>query len=125
MSCKIDPTPIKVLIEFSLEQPVGGVQFVQTTPDNSVNYIHSIVLCLTSCFHSYSYSLILMSILMVGSIPLGQFNHHFSDSCFHGNRLWFPCVDSYNELCHWSLSYTIPVSMIAISCGDLGDQVRT
>ena len=39
--------------------------------------------------------------------------------------LWFPCVDSYTEPCHWTLYFTVPAHMIAISCGDLTEQVST
>lgn len=38
-------------------------------------------------------------------------------------RLWFPCVDSYTEPCHWTLSFTVPAAMVAVSCGDLTEQV--
>ena len=38
-------------------------------------------------------------------------------------RLWFPCVDSYTEPCHWTLYFTVPAHMTAISCGDLVEQV--
>ena len=39
-------------------------------------------------------------------------------------RLWFPCVDCYTEPCPWSLCFTVPSNMIAVSCGDLTDQVH-
>ena len=39
-------------------------------------------------------------------------------------RLWFPCVDSYTEPCHWTLYFTVPANMMAISCGDLVEQVH-
>ena len=38
-------------------------------------------------------------------------------------RLWFPCIDSYAELCHWDIHLTVPVNMIAVSCGELVEQV--
>ena len=39
-------------------------------------------------------------------------------------RLWFPCVDCYTEPCPWSLCFTVPSNMIAVSCGDLTEQVH-
>ncbi len=38
-------------------------------------------------------------------------------------RLWFPCVDTYTELCTWTLKFVVPASMTAISVGDLTEQV--
>ena len=38
-------------------------------------------------------------------------------------RLWFPCVDSYTEPSHWTLSLTVPANMVAVSCGELTEQV--
>ncbi len=38
-------------------------------------------------------------------------------------RLWFPCVDTYTELCTWSLKFVVPPHMTAISVGDLTEQV--
>jgi len=47
--------------------------------------------------------------------------------CYNTNwsdRLWFPCVDSYQEVCTWNVDVTVPSSMIAVSCGELCEQVR-
>ena len=38
-------------------------------------------------------------------------------------RLWFPCVDSYSELCTWNIDVTVDKDMVAVSCGDLTEQV--
>lgn len=38
-------------------------------------------------------------------------------------RLWFPCVDSYSELCTWNIDITVDKDMVAVSCGDLIEQV--
>lgn len=38
-------------------------------------------------------------------------------------RLWFPCVDSYSELCTWNIDVTVDKDMVAVSCGDLIEQV--
>jgi len=50
--------------------------------------------------------------------------------CCHDNgcyeyqyRLWFPCVDTYTELCTWSLRFVVPSNMAAVSCGELTEQV--
>ncbi len=40
-------------------------------------------------------------------------------------RFWFPCVDSYSELCTWKLEFTVDASMVAVSCGDLVETVYT
>ncbi|NWW41979.1 TAF2 factor, partial [Panurus biarmicus] len=40
-------------------------------------------------------------------------------------RFWFPCVDSYSELCTWKLEYTVDAAMVAVSNGDLVETVYT
>lgn len=55
---------------------------------------------------------------------------HYSFSCICSNltvlaRFWFPCVDSYSELCTWKLEFTVDASMVAVSCGDLVETVYT
>lgn len=40
-------------------------------------------------------------------------------------RFWFPCVDSYSELCTWKLEFTVDAAMVAISNGDLVETVYT
>lgn len=84
LSMILDGNPLKIMIEFSLEQPKGGVQFVCDTSKDT---------------------------------------HVFSYGWANSVRLWFPCVDSYTEVCHWSLSFTVPHNMKAISCGDLTEQI--
>ena len=54
------------------------------------------------------------------SVMSGIFYIYFH-YCSH--RLWFPCVDSYTEPCQWDFSFTVPNNMIAVSCGDLTEQV--
>lgn len=44
---------------------------------------------------------------------------------FQLSRFWFPCVDSYSELCTWKLEYTVDATMVAISNGDLVETVYT
>ncbi len=41
------------------------------------------------------------------------------------HRFWFPCVDSYSELCTWKLEFTVDASMVAVSCGDLVETIYT
>ena len=38
-------------------------------------------------------------------------------------RLWFPCVDCYQEVCNWTIDVTTPSNMTAVSCGELYEQV--
>lgn len=59
----------------------------------------------------------------------------FSFLCYKANqmffsppphpRFWFPCVDSYSELCTWKLEFTVDASMVAVSCGDLVETIYT
>lgn len=40
-------------------------------------------------------------------------------------RLWFPCIDSFAEVCTWKLEFTVNMYMTAISVGDLIETVYT
>lgn len=35
--------------------------------------------------------------------------------------MWFPCTDSYNELCTWKIEVTTDALMTVITSGDLTD----
>lgn len=39
-------------------------------------------------------------------------------------RLWFPCVDSFSEVCTWKIDVTVEKDLIAVSCGELVEQVK-
>ncbi|PWA22538.1 hypothetical protein CCH79_00018170 [Gambusia affinis] len=83
---------LKVYIEFSLDQPKGGLHFV--VPD------------------------------VEGSMA-ERGAHVFSFGYQNSTRFWFPCVDSYSELCTWKLEFTVDASMVAVSCGDLVETIYT
>ena len=51
--------------------------------------------------------------------------HFFSCGHENSSRLWFPCIDTFSELCTWKLEFTVDESMTAVSCGDLVDTVYT
>lgn len=82
----------RLSIEFSLEHPEGGIQFVIPSGNGTMTERSA---------HMFTYG--------------------------HGNssRLWFPCVDSYSEVCTWKIDVTVDKDMTAVSCGDLVEQVYT
>ncbi|CAD5112196.1 DgyrCDS1430 [Dimorphilus gyrociliatus] len=84
--------PFTVTIEFSLEEPRGGMRFVVSNIDGTL---------VERGAHLYTY---------------GREN---------SSRLWFPCMDSFSELCTWKLEITVDMYMIAISSGDLIETVYT
>ncbi|KAL7642103.1 UNVERIFIED_CONTAM: hypothetical protein RMT77_007977 [Armadillidium vulgare] len=51
--------------------------------------------------------------------------HMFSYGHENSTRLWFPCIDAYNEVCTWRLEFTVEESMVAVSCGELLEIVYT
>ncbi|KAM4864852.1 LOW QUALITY PROTEIN: transcription initiation factor TFIID subunit 2-like, partial [Thomomys bottae] len=51
--------------------------------------------------------------------------HVFSCGYQNSTRFWFPCVDSYSELCTWKLEFTVDAAMVAVSNGDLVETVYT
>ncbi|ELT93532.1 hypothetical protein CAPTEDRAFT_221667 [Capitella teleta] len=83
---------IRICIEFSLEQPRGGVKFVVPDLDGTM---------------------------------LDRGAHLFTYGHENSSRLWFPCVDSYTELCTWKLEFSVDMYMTAVSCGDLIETVYT
>ena len=103
--------PLKVGIEFSLENPDGGIHFVvpKTDPDPPP-----------------STSKKTPSVPKVKEKSMSERAAHLF-TCSHENssRLWFPCVDSFSELCTWKLEFTVDESMTAISSGELHDVVYT
>eukprot|EP00004_Rigifila_ramosa_P024162 TRINITY_DN692_c0_g1_i4.p1 TRINITY_DN692_c0_g1~~TRINITY_DN692_c0_g1_i4.p1 ORF type:complete len:1165 (+),score=296.46 TRINITY_DN692_c0_g1_i4:3-3497(+) len=40
-----------------------------------------------------------------------------------GPRLWMPCVDKLDARCTWDLELTCPANWIAVSCGELKEQL--
>lgn len=51
--------------------------------------------------------------------------HMYTYGHENSSRLWFPCVDSYNEPCTWKLEFTVEEHMTAVSCGELIETVMT
>lgn len=88
---------LRIGIEFSLEEPVGGIHFVIPNEEGTEN---------TSSMYD-----------------LGA--HMFTYGHENSSRLWFPCVDSYAEPCTWKLEFTVDAKMTAVSCGELIETVMT
>ncbi|XP_055350566.1 transcription initiation factor TFIID subunit 2-like [Paramacrobiotus metropolitanus] len=84
---------IIVGIEFMLEKPAYGLHFVvpQFPHDNAE-----------------------LSMAQRGAYLV-------SGSHENSSRLWFPCVDSFSELCTWKLEITVPHEMIAVACGEASE----
>lgn len=36
-------------------------------------------------------------------------------------RSWFPCIDSFNELCTWKIEVSVDATMTAVAPGELID----
>ena len=51
--------------------------------------------------------------------------HLFTCKQDNSSRLWFPCIDSYSEVCTWKLEYTVDMYLTAVSCGDLIETIYT
>lgn len=83
---------LRVGIEFSMENPDGGLHFVILDSEDPL---------------------------------LANASHMFSYGHENSSRLWFPCVDSYNEPCTWKLEFTVDELQTAVSCGELTEVVMT
>ena len=103
--------PLRVGIEFSLENPDGGIHFVvpESEPDPPAGSKKP----------------------APSSAPVKERSmaeraaHMFTCSHENSSRLWFPCVDSYSELCTWKLEFTVDESMTAVASGELLEVVYT
>lgn len=84
--------PLRVSMDFTLENPKGGVQFVVPDVEGSAS---------EKAMHLFTYG--------------------YENSA----RLWFPCIDTYSELCTWKLEFTVDESMTAVSVGELVETVFT
>lgn len=51
--------------------------------------------------------------------------HLFTYGHENSARLWFPCIDTWSEVCTWRLEFTVDDFMTAVSCGDLVEVVYT
>lgn len=91
-------TALRVGIEFSLEQPQGGIHFVVPPKDQKDQKEGTYA---EKGVHMFTYG-------------------HQNSS-----RLWFPCVDSFAETCTWKLEFTVDEEMTAVSNGDLIEVVFT
>lgn len=118
----LDLKVFKVYIEFSLDQPKGGLHFVVPDVEGSMaergahvfsfGYQNSTRLETTTFFPIFKPSSGL--VLNLCCVPQNL-----------SSRFWFPCVDSYSELCTWKLEFTVDASMVAVSCGDLVETIYT
>ncbi|XP_031558269.1 transcription initiation factor TFIID subunit 2-like [Actinia tenebrosa] len=89
-ACAMERRPFRVSIEYSLDHPETGIQFI--TPK--------------------------------GEATMAERSAHlFTYGYGNSSRNWFPCVDSYSEVCTWSIDITTDKDMIAVSCGELTDQI--
>ena len=52
-------------------------------------------------------------------------SHMYSYRWGNSSRLWFPCIDSYSELCTWKVEVTCDVGMVAVCPGELTEKIYT
>ncbi|KAK3736334.1 hypothetical protein QZH41_020807, partial [Actinostola sp. cb2023] len=105
-ACAMERRQFRISIEYSVDHPEGGIQFV--TPKGEGTMAERSAHLFTYGYGNSS-SLRVLAMLMI-MIPL---------LC----RLWFPCVDSFSEVCTWSIDITTSKDMIAVSCGELMEQI--
>ena len=102
--------PLKVGIEFSLESPHGGIHFVLPEKESESEKNKKPQPTGTQ---------------IKEKTMAEKASHLFTASHENSSRLWFPCVDSFSEICTWKLEFTVDESMTAISCGELLEVVYT
>jgi len=114
--------PLRVGVEFSLEEPQGGVHFV--VPENPFKHMTQASTSAGGAAGEGTSSDAVKS--EPRKVTMSERAAHLF-TCSHesSSRLWFPCVDSTSELCTWKLEFTVDDGMTAVSCGDLVDTVYT
>lgn len=115
---------LHVGIEFALENPTGGVQFVIPPPTPVTNDASTSIAAGISTAGGTDPEAgpVAPSADPVSMADLGA--HMFTCADENASRLWFPCVDSFAEPCTWRLEFTVDESMTAVSCGELVEVVR-
>ncbi len=113
-------------MEFSLEEPQGGVHFVipENPLANIVGTASAAAAGTTSNDDPDKKDLKDEDNKKGAVVSMADRAAHLF-TCGHENmsRLWFPCVDSQSELCTWRLEFTVDESMTAVSCGELVETV--
>ena len=89
--------PLRVIVEFALQQPEAGLYFVVPEAEDHLE----------------------------GAGLAERGAHAFTAVYENSSRLWFPCVDSYSEPCTWKLEITVEDDMVAIASGELLDIIYT
>ncbi|KXJ10195.1 Transcription initiation factor TFIID subunit 2 [Exaiptasia diaphana] len=89
-ACAMERRQFRISIEYSLDHPEGGIQFVTPKGEGSM---------------------------------AERSAHLFTYGYGNSSRLWFPCVDCYSEVCTWSIDITTSKDMIAVSSGELVEQI--
>ena len=93
-----DGSTFKIFVEFVIDKPKGGLQFV--TPDEVVEDVIQLE-------------------EDQNSAAKPKFAHLFTYKNHNDSRLWFPCLDSYDQPCTWALEFTVESHLTVISCGEL------
>ncbi|XP_065647290.1 transcription initiation factor TFIID subunit 2 isoform X3 [Hydra vulgaris] len=83
---------LRISIEFVLEDPKGGIHFVNPEIEGS---------------------------------PVKRKSHLFTYKYGNSSRLWFPCIDSFSEVCTWKIEVTTDIGMIVVCPGNLVEKVYT
>lgn len=131
--------PLRVGVEFSLEKPQSGLHFVvPNTEGTLVEVIIYLCLCISCRFYSpvtlvYVWNIlpnkVFLSCFNISyidiDIPFQKGAHMFTYGNENSARLWFPCIDTWSEVCTWRLEFTVDDFMTAVSCGDLLEVVYT
>lgn len=51
--------------------------------------------------------------------------HMYSYKWGNSSRLWFPCIDSFSEICTWKIEVTVDTGMTVICPGELAEKIYT
>jgi len=49
--------------------------------------------------------------------------HVYSYNYGNSSRLWFPCIDSYHDVCTWKIDFTVHKALTAVCPGELQEKI--
>jgi len=125
-----DGSTFKIFVEYIIDKPRGGLQFVVRNPENPATEGANINLNNLDAANQQSGEGPTPSTPLPPDDPQpggptdqkpaqSRYTHLFTYKNHNSSRLWFPCLDSYGQPCTWLLEFTVESHSTVISCGNL------
>ncbi|KAG9510630.1 Transcription initiation factor TFIID subunit 2, partial [Fragariocoptes setiger] len=121
---------LRLLIAFTIDNPSGGIHFVTPGPaaitanPNHIESHHHHATPNTNDERMHQgengdHTSGQLDNLIECDPVCAKYSQMFTYKHHNNSRLWFPCIDSFNEPCTWHMEYTVDAHLTAISSGEL------